>query len=199
MQPIYTIHPVILAVPLPDQQLIRRPKVEALRRNARTALVHSARFSGVQMHMDRLEKAENGAPLPNAGIHWSLSHKSAYVAAVTSHKPIGIDIEQIKPVHDGVRKRTADAAEWALSVDPDLHLFFRYWTAKEAVLKAVGKGLTGLEQCRVIRIVDAQRLVLAYEGDQWTVTHHWVGQEHLVAVTSDDVAIEWHVLDAQAR
>ncbi len=190
MQANRVIHPVVLAVPEADRQLVMRPKVAALSRNARKALSLSARYSGVSLQ--RLDKAENGAPLPSDGVYWSLSHKEIYVAAVTSHMPVGIDIEQIKPVSDGVVKRTADQAEWDLAPQMDLPLFFRYWTAKEAVLKAVGKGLAGLDKCRVHRIVDDLHLILTYEGTAWTVAHHWIGQDHLVAITSDDVAIEWH-------
>jgi len=187
-----TIHPVILKVPLPEQQLKGRDKVAALRRCARDALALSAQFHGVRLK--RLDKAENGAPLPSEGVHWSLSHKSAFVAAVTSHRPVGIDIESIKPVSDGVKDRTADDQEWRLAPDKGLNHFFRFWTAKEAVLKAAGKGLTGLDHCRVVQIVDDLQLRLTYDGTIWTVTHHWIGQRHLVAVTSDQVDLAWHVI-----
>ncbi|MDA8139690.1 MAG: 4'-phosphopantetheinyl transferase superfamily protein [Desulfobacteraceae bacterium] len=187
-----TIHPVIGPVPLAEQQLKMRAKVEALRRLARLALQRSAQFSGFQMGV--LKQAENGAPLPSNGIHWSLSHKNIYVAAVASWTPVGIDIEQIAPYSEGVARRLAGPSEWALAPEPDIKLFYRYWTAKEAVLKAVGAGLAGLGRCRVEAIPDDFHLRLSFEGRPWTVTHHWIGSDHLVAVTSDAVAIEWHVI-----
>lgn len=191
MSAIETIHPVVIPVSLSDQQLKGQPKVAALRRDARKALSLSTRHSGYIL--GALEKDDNGAPMPSNGIYWSLSHKSAYVAAVVSRKAVGIDIEHIKPVSDGVRQRIADATEWGLAPEGGLKLFFRYWTAKEAVLKAVGVGLTGLDDCRVNQIVDEGRLVLSYEKALWTVAHHWLGQDHLVAVTSDGVDIQWHM------
>lgn len=191
MSAIETIHPVVIPVSPSDQQLKGRPKVAALRRDARKALSLSARHSGCTL--GALEKDNNGAPLPSNGIYWSLSHKSAYVAAVVSRKAVGIDIEHVKQVSDGVRQRIADATEWGLAPEGGLKLFFRYWTAKEAVLKAVGLGLTGLDGCRVNQIADESHLVLSYENVLWTVTHHWIGQDHLVAVTSDGVDIQWHM------
>lgn len=189
MNTIETIHPVIMPVSLADQQLKGRDKVAALRRDARKALAICTQYSNCQL--DHLDQDENGAPLPSNGIYWSLSHKEAYVAAVASRKPVGIDIEKIKSVTQGVEKRIATKAEWDLA-PRDLDLFFRYWTAKEAVLKAIGIGLTGLDDCHIRQIPDDRHLVLSYKDQNWTVSHHWVGQEHLAAVTSDGVDIQWH-------
>jgi 4'-phosphopantetheinyl transferase len=184
------IHPVILAVPEPDQGLKGREKVDALGRHARHALAESARFSGV--YLGPLEKDDHGAPLPSNGIHWSLTHKERFVAAVTAPHPVGIDIERIRPVRTGMHQRVAGDEEWALAPEITQGLFFRYWTAKEAVLKAVGKGLAGLSRCRVAAIPDADHLILDYEDSRWTVAHFWGTSEHIVSVTADGAAIQWH-------
>jgi 4'-phosphopantetheinyl transferase len=186
-----TIHPVVLAVPEPECSLKGREKVAVLRRIAREALYQSARFSRVTL--GPLEKADNGAPLPSNGMHWSLTHKAQYVAAVTAPHPIGIDIEKDRPVTEGLYRRLADPREWALAAETDQSLFFRYWTAKEAVLKAVGKGLTGLTYCRIIEILDGTRLELQYAQSVWRVTQVRIAQDHIVAVTTNDVDIEWHL------
>ncbi|RJQ84935.1 MAG: 4'-phosphopantetheinyl transferase superfamily protein [Desulfobacteraceae bacterium] len=184
------LHPVILPVPREDQRLSGRPKVEALRRHARRAAVFSAQCGG--WPLSAMQKDAAGVPLPSNGIHWSLSHKEAFVAAVVSPRPVGIDIEKIKPVRPGMFERLADAQEWALAPHRDLAVFFRYWTAKEAVLKAEGQGLTGLSRCRVVRIIDAAHLLLEYEQALWTVMHHRIDPGHLGAVTSDHACIVWH-------
>lgn len=185
-----TLHPVILAVPPDEQQLKGRPKVQALRRAAREALALSAEHS--DLTLGPLEKDENGAPLPSNGIYWSLTHKSAYVAAVCSPHPVGIDIERVRQVSQGLEDRIASPDEWGLAPTIDRLLFFRFWTAKEAVLKAVGKGLTGLSRCQVQDIVDDDHMVLIYGKQPWWVTHHLIGQEHLVTITSDRVNLVWH-------
>ncbi len=182
---------MVLPVPVKARALKGRPKVGALRAAAREALLRSVRYSGLRL--DRLEKDDNGAPLPYRGVYWSLSHKSAFVAAVAARRPVGIDIEKVRKVSEGLRRRLADEAEWRLAENDDLWLFFRYWTAKEAVLKAVGKGLTGLSRCRIDRIVDADRLLLSYGRESWTVTHCRVGDDHLAAITSGGTDLIWHL------
>jgi 4'-phosphopantetheinyl transferase len=192
LTPEFIIHPVIMAVPEPELGLRGREKVAALRRHARRALARSARFSGV--HLGPLQKNDHGAPLPSNGIHWSLTHKEQFVAAVTAHCPVGIDIEKVRTVRDGMHQRIAGEEEWALAPQITQTLFFRYWTAKEAVLKAVGKGLTGLSRCRVTAVPDEDHLLLAYDDTHWTVAHFWGTREHIVTVTADRAAIRWHTI-----
>jgi 4'-phosphopantetheinyl transferase len=188
-----TIHPVILAVPQADLQLTGREKVAALRRSARAALAHSADLSKVTL--GALEKDARGAPLPSNGVYWSLTHKERFVAAVTAPHPIGIDIEQLKPVNPALQQRLASEAEWALAPEITQALFFRYWTAKEAVLKAVGLGFAALSHCRIQAIVDTQQLVVAFKDSKWTVAQYWGTKDHVVAVTADHVDIQWHPID----
>ena len=185
------IHPVVMAVPDPERSLKGREKAAALRRIAREALHESARYSDVTL--GPLEKADNGAPLPSNGIHWSLTHKEDYVAAVTAPYAVGIDIEKNRSVAEGLYHRLAGPEEWALAPDVTRTLFFRYWTAKEAVLKAVGKGLTGLTHCRIVGIIDDARLELRYEQAIWRVAQLRIPDHHIAAITLGDIDIEWHL------
>jgi len=190
-----TLHPVILAVPETHRALGRREKVVALGRQARSALALSANFSGLALDMEALEKGDLGAPVPQGEIHWSLSHKAFYVAAVTAPYPVGIDIEMIKPVKEDLYDRIADDQEWALAVDKSPVAFFRFWTAKEAVLKAIGKGMTGLDHCRVVQMIDDHQIHLSFKGTPWSIIHHWVDERHLVAVTTTGESISWHIAE----
>ena len=191
MSNIAKIHPVIVQVPEAEQKLIGRDKVKSLSRYARKALTRSARYSGYTL--GPLEKDDRGAPLPSNGIHWSLTHKVRYVAAVTAPHRVGIDIERIKPCSQRLHERIADPAEWSLAPEVTQPLFFRYWTAKEAVLKAVSRGLAGLTRCRIHKIVDDNHLELTYDGEVWTVIQQWIEDDHIVAVTSCNDEVEWHL------
>jgi 4'-phosphopantetheinyl transferase len=191
------IHPVIMAVPGPERKLKGREKLAALRQIARKALHRSAHYSGVIL--GPLEKAENGAPLPSNGIYWSLTHKESYVAAVTAPHPIGIDIEKDRPCSKRLYQRLAAPREWQLAQEVNQTLLYRYWTAKEAVLKAVGKGLAGLTRCQIVEIVDDTHLKLTYDDTVWQVTQFWIAENHIVAVTFHDTEIEWHQPDRSER
>lgn len=140
-----------------------------------------------------MTKSPEGAPLPVGGYFWSLAHKTEYVAGVVADYPIGVDIEKIRPCAPGLYRMAADETEWNLGEKTDDLLFFRYWTAKEAVLKSVGIGLQGLSGCRIIEIVDDRRLTLSYKHQDFNVEQiHFNG--HIAAILAHP-AIRWLVED----
>lgn len=165
-------------------------KTAALSTAARIAVQHSARISGVTLSL--LRKNKKGAPLPESGVFWSLSHTSNYVAAVTAPFPIGIDIEKITQRSSLLFDKIADQDEWELERDVSNLTLFRYWTAKEAVLKAVGKGIAGLADCRVEKILNTNQLQLSYLSTQWSVLHYTEIEDHIVTLTADTLPVIWH-------
>jgi 4'-phosphopantetheinyl transferase len=168
-------------VPEADRLLRGRDKVIRLSSLARNAVRLSASQSGVDL--GELVKSPEGAPLPVGGYFWSLAHKTEYVAGVVADFPIGVDIEKIRPCAPGLYRMAADEAEWKLGGAADDLLFFRYWTAKEAVLKSRGIGLTGLSRCRIIRIVDDHHLLLSYKQQEFNVEHFYFNG-HIAAILS---------------
>lgn len=183
-----TIYPVILPVPESDQALKGRDKVQALSRCARSALMASCAQSG--LHLDNLPKGPKGAPLPVDGVHWSVSHKSDIVGGVAAPLPVGLDLETIRPVSDALMTKVADDDEWRLGGGQEKKLFFRFWTAKEAVLKAVGKGIAGLSRCRIMEIVDDTHMTMTYDGTPWPVEHFWF-DGHVAALTPHHFTVAW--------
>ncbi len=187
------IYPVLMPVPASGKALAGRERVEHLSELARRALALSAEKSGVTL--DRLEKDDRGAPLPFGGVHWSLSHKETFVGGVAAPAPVGIDVEQIKPCSDALFRKIGTDTEWALGGgSPDDQLFFRYWTAKEAVLKTSGAGFREFSHCRVRRIVDDKRLALFYRDREWLVEHFYF-DGHLAAVLKDGWEVVWEMTD----
>jgi 4'-phosphopantetheinyl transferase len=80
------------------------------------------------------------------GIELSLSHSGdAVVVAVTPTQPVGVDVEQVsasaQDVSGLVLSGTERAALDALPDDRRRAGLIRYWTRKEALLKATGDGL----------------------------------------------------------
>lgn len=185
------IYPVILAVPETDQHLKVRERVENLSHHARKALDISAEKSGVVVK--NLLKDRYGAPLPFDGNYWSVTHKPAYVGGVIASKRTGIDIEKIRSCSPALFKKTASDSEWNLSGEDAFTLFFRYWTAKESVLKASGAGIRDLSKCRVVHVMDAHHLIIDYQDKEWIIEHFFFN-EHIASVVKYDVDVEWTLL-----
>ncbi len=185
------IHPVLLAVPEAVRRLPPPQRAQELSALARRALARSGERLGVPL--GPLCKDERGAPMPLSGHFWSLSHKPLFAGAVLAPAPIGLDIEAIRPASPGLRRRTATEREWALLTDGDPEVtFFRYWTAKEAVLKAGGEGFKEWSRCRIRRIVDATRLEVDYRDTLWPVAHFFF-HGHIAAIAGSGFRVQWIV------
>jgi 4'-phosphopantetheinyl transferase len=181
-----------MPVPPSIRKLEGTEMVKALRSAAEKALAHSATYSEVAL--GSLTRKENGAPVPCNGIFWSLSHTPDYVAAVNAPYPVGIDIEKIAPVSDSLMQQIAGEGEWALAPEMTTALFYRYWTAKEAALKAVGIGLAGLSKCRVKELIDGNQLILQYGSEQWQVSSLFEIDGFITSVTARSYDLSWHLL-----
>lgn len=89
-------------------------------------------------------------------LRFNLSHSNEMALyAITHGHLVGIDIECIRPSPDAeaLSKRFFSPRESSeiksLSANRKQEAFYKYWTLKEAYLKATGEGLTGLEQVEV--------------------------------------------------
>ena len=190
-----TIFPVILSVPADKQALKGREKVRFLSRYARIAAERSAARAGIPL--DELKKDETGIPLPSGGIYWSISHKPLYVTGVVSRKPIGIDIERVRPYTKGLEKKVADESEWALTPMDRSELLFRYWTAKEAVLKQTGIGLAGLSSCKIIANPARDCMTVRFRNQDFHVAHIAFDSHVAAVVKQDNTRIQWIMDDPE--
>lgn len=186
------IFPVLLPVAEDKRNLAGRQKVAYLSAFAREALQLSAREAGIELAA--LEKNDDGAPLPSNGYFWSLAHKSAYVTAVAADVAIGIDLERIRTVTPGLYRRIAGEDEWDMSDDDCEHLFYRYWTAKEAVLKVAGTGIRELAYCRIAAVPDEEWIHLDFKGEPFQVRQFYHDQ-HVISVVDVGCPIELKIFD----
>ena len=104
-------------------------------------------YSGIPPGEFLLETDTNGKPFfANAEIEFNLSHTGSTVVAAFSDSPVGIDIESRGRGRDfvGIASRFFHSSEAAaISESRDEEQFLRLWTAKEAMLKLSGEGLSG--------------------------------------------------------
>ena len=86
--------------------------------------------------------ADSGKPyLPDCPVQFSVSHSGSWGGVVISEWPVGIDIEKFRVLEnkEALAQRFFSPEEFKIikeSSDPNL--FFRFWTAKEAFVKASG-------------------------------------------------------------
>ena len=111
------------------------------------------------------EYNEHGKPYLNGGPYFSISHCKAGIAVAVDEKPIGIDIEAIRRADKDLIERVMSTEErQAIQSDRD---FTRLWTQKEAVVKALGTGITSFEQLQGIRNEDLGFRIQTIEKDNY--------------------------------
>ncbi len=102
----------------------------------------------------------NGKPRlakPAAQIAFNLSYAEGMAALAFASRPVGVDVEAVREdlafSEIGRRFFRPDELRYLESgVGPDVrNRFFRLWTRKEAVLKALGVGLSGIGELSVLR------------------------------------------------
>ena len=119
------------------------------------------RYLGIQPRQVQFNYQQRGKPVladtfTNSGLAFNLSHSQGLgLCAVNCTREIGVDLEYIRPMSDieALAKRFFLPREYemlrSLSANQQQEVFFRYWTCKEAYLKATGDGLSQLEQIEV--------------------------------------------------
>jgi 4'-phosphopantetheinyl transferase len=82
----------------------------------------------------------------DAAVHFNLSHSGDWVVAAFHDRPVGIDVEKVKPgVVDFARVFLSETEQRGLMNKPiseQTEYCYEVWTLKESFLKLIGKGLT---------------------------------------------------------
>ncbi len=81
----------------------------------------------------------------NSSLHFSLSYSRDYCLLAIANYPIGIDIECVDAAKmDAALMKSFFSLEELKNIEQaekSVERFFKYWTRKEALLKATGKGI----------------------------------------------------------
>ncbi|MBF0518954.1 MAG: 4'-phosphopantetheinyl transferase superfamily protein [Nitrospirae bacterium] len=80
----------------------------------------------------------------DSGIDFNISHTDGCVVCIiTDEGQAGIDIELIRAIETDGFEKYMDDCQWAEIVsDSSYTSFYKYWTMKESVIKAEGRGLS---------------------------------------------------------
>jgi 4'-phosphopantetheinyl transferase len=151
-----------------------------------------------------IEYADYGKPyLPEGlGLYFNVSHTDGLAVLTFSKQRVGVDVERLRPMPDArdLVARFLSRHESLLFQDvPDNELvatFFRAWTRKEAILKAIGRGVQVLDCCdvtfapdeppRVLRLFDDTNASAQWEMFAWEPAAGYVAA---LAVEQDRVSI----------
>jgi 4'-phosphopantetheinyl transferase len=100
----------------------------------------------LEVEIPKIRCTKYGKPyFENSPWHFNISHSGdVVVCAVARDTELGVDIEMISDVDICSFKQHMTPREWSLVVNAEdsQQSFFEYWTNKEAVLKADGRGLS---------------------------------------------------------
>jgi 4'-phosphopantetheinyl transferase len=116
---------------------------------------------------------------PPCGLSFNLSHAGdACLIACARGRRVGVDLEVVKPRTNvvGIARLTMLEREWAAverAPDP-LLAFYAHWVAKEAMAKALGRGVADLRHFEIaLGAPDGPRVVQVHgdprEGQHWTL------------------------------
>lgn len=105
------------------------------------------------------------------GVFFNLSHSDEWTVIAVSDGEVGVDVQQVRPVDMRLATRFF-AAEEARQIEKAgggaTELFYRFWTVKEAYLKALGTGLNRPLNSFTVRFVaGGAKIVDGQEGGEW--------------------------------
>ena len=112
---------------------------------AELLLFHALTEIGIDPRSVSVCETEDGKPYLEGvqDFHFNLSHSGNLTACAVSSLPVGCDVQEITDVKLDIARRFTPEEYGkitALKGDMARDLLFRFWTAKESYIKAVGTG-----------------------------------------------------------
>lgn len=161
-------------------------------------------------HRLELGTGDHGKPyvLGEPGLQFSLSHSAGFaVAAVAVGREVGVDLERLRPIHHAeLRAATFLSASDRLPLDlsPSSssrgYHFLRVWVTLEAMAKAWGRGVGGIEEaaCRVTPgELMRPRFATDSDGRLWSVVGVPAPDGYVAAVAAEGSG--WDVRTLSSR
>ena len=100
-------------------------------------------------HQIIFDYTDHGKPIlkNHPDFHYNLSHSGQWIVCACGNAPVGIDVEQVKPIECVKMARHMFSAEESKDLESKdeverLNYFYAIWTIKESYLKAKGVGLS---------------------------------------------------------
>ena len=95
------------------------------------------------------------------------SHCKEGIAVAIDDAPIGIDIEAIRHANEDLIERTMNEEERLAISELGMREFTRFWTQKEAIVKAEGTGIMSFEQLQKTLVESLKFKVESVEKEKY--------------------------------
>jgi 4'-phosphopantetheinyl transferase len=156
-------------------------------------LIHGIKhYKGTENQLNQLEYNPYGRPFLKGKLDFNISHSGDFVVcAMSDERRVGVDIEEHKELSlDGFKEVLSKEERAFVNAQEDsLKHFFNFWSMKESIVKADGRGmlislndiairgnkavLDGREwHLQEIKITDRASTFLAYERESEIVTKY---------------------------
>lgn len=126
--------------------------------------------------LEQLRYTSHYRPFISQNIDFNISHSGRYVlCAVGINMKIGVDIEEIKPVGFENFDAVMSGKQWfeIKKADDSMRKFYDYWTIKESVIKADGRGVT-----IPLETLSWKENVCVYDGNEWNIHSFSIDSEY---------------------
>ena len=159
----------------------------------RILLMHGlSKYYGIEIGTCDILINDDGKPYVNDHtVEFNISHSGELVVcAFSKTQTVGIDVEQMNDIQieDFYWQMTGHEKVMVQNSKDPKHAFYKYWTQKEAVLKANGKGLS--IPLKSFQIIESQTQL---QSTKWLVTQldiHPAYSAHIATQQSTDYNIQ---------
>lgn len=133
----------------------------------------------------RFVRSPHGKPNLDPAHHYqfNLSHSGPCLAVALADFPVGVDIERQRELNDGEALAAEvfhpQEREWLAGRGCFYTAFFRLWTVKEAVLKALGTGFSTPPASFCCEILSDESASATVNGSRWHCWSRQGGDFHL--------------------
>lgn len=120
-------------------------------------------------------------------LHFNLSYSNAYVVVAIADSPVGIDIERVDlafDYHDIIHQHfSIREKEYVRQSDRPPYKFYELWTRKEAILKAIAKGITDdLKAASCLPGLNVLNQYIFASANDWLVESFELTKDYLVSL-----------------
>ena len=163
-----------------DKTLRFRMQEDRLRSVCAGLLIEAVRDSS----QNRLALTEYGKPYFLKGPYFNLTHSRECVILSVSDRPVGLDLECTRKVHESLYSILSDRElAWIRGQANTQEAFFVLWTRKESLLKCTGRGLGEGKLSEIPALYD-NGTIYTYKNRHYVtetlLTDQWVLSETLL-------------------